>query len=52
MGTLLSALLLISLLCAWREKPFGWFVTLSLTTIAALSWLFYSDITQPLHLSF
>lgn len=52
MGTVLSALLLAGLFLAWHEKPVGWFVGLGVATIALMSWFFYSDITQPLNLSF
>ena len=52
MGTVLSALLMACLAFAWRERPMAWFVGLSLATILLLSLFFYSDITQPLGLSF
>lgn len=52
MGSVISALLLAGFLLAWFEKPLSLFVGFTLLTISALSWFFYSDVTQPLALSF
>ncbi|WP_397474946.1 hypothetical protein [Pusillimonas sp.] len=52
MGTVLSALLMACLVLAWRERPMSWFAGLGLATIVVLSWFFFTDITQPLNLSF
>lgn len=52
MGSFLSILLLAGLGLALREKPLGAFVSLGLFTLMALTWFFYTDITQPLTLSF
>jgi hypothetical protein len=52
MGSFLSILLLAGLGMALREKPLGAFVSLGLFMLLMLTWFFYTDITQPLTLSF
>lgn len=52
MGSVVSVLLFSGLLLAFLERTQSLFVGLMLATLAVLAWFFYSDITQPLSLSF